>query len=131
NYYKLATKSKEITGIKFLQLLEQRLDNVIYRAGMANTRPQARQIVNHGLVMLNGRRVKTPSIQVKPGDKFQIREKSKVSKLFEEIKKSKPHAPKWIQADPGKLEGEITSIPDKDDMEQIIEHQLITEFYSK
>lgn len=130
-YYKLASKSTEITGIKYLQLLEQRLDNVIYRSGIASTRPQARQIVNHGLVTLNGRRVKTPSMQVKTGDKFGIREKSKSSKLFEETKKDKPKAPKWLEIDLGKLCGEIKSAPDKDDIEHLVEHQLITEFYSK
>lgn len=130
-YYQLASKSDDITGIKYLKLLEQRLDNVIFRAGFANTRPQARQIVSHGLVILNGRRVKTPSISIKTGDKFEIREKKKDSKLFEEAKKAKYKTPKWINADPKTLKGEIIALPDKDDVEQIIEHQLITEFYSK
>lgn len=130
-YYKLATKSSEITGIKYLQLLEQRLDNVIFRSGIASTRPQARQFVNHGLVLLNGHKVKTASIQVKPGDKFEIREKSRTSKIFEEVKKEKPKTPKWLEVDLSKLQGEIKGIPDKDDVEQLIEHQMITEYYSK
>lgn len=130
-YYELASKSNEITGIKFLQLLEQRLDNVIYRSGMANSRPQARQIVSHGLVKLNGRRVKTPSIQVKEGDSVEIIEKKKNSKLFEEVKKAKLKTPKWLKVDIKNLKSEITALPDKDDIEHIIEHQMITEYYSK
>lgn len=130
-YYDLASKSDEITGIKYLQLLEQRLDNVLFRAGMAMTRPQARQLVSHGLIKLNGKRVKTPSINIKLGDQFEIRERSKSSKLFEEVKKAKYKSPKWLKSDLNSLKGEITALPDKDDIEGIIEHQLITEFYSK
>lgn len=130
-YYKLATKTNEITGVKYLSLLEQRLDNVVYRAGLAQTRPQARQLVSHGLVMLNGKRAKTPSILVKIGDKFEVREKSKASKLFEEIKKSKNKTPKWLRSEVSNLRGEVLGLPDKDDIEHIIDHQLITEFYSK
>lgn len=130
-YYNLATKSNEITGIKYLKLLEQRLDNTVFRAGFAVTRPQARQIVNHGLVRLNGKRVKTPSILVKPGDNFEIIEKKKESKLFEEAKSSKYKAPKWLKVDPKVLKAEVLQEPDKDDVEQVIEYQLITEYYSK
>lgn len=130
-YYNLASKSSEITGLKYLQLLEQRIDNVIFRSGIATTRPQARQLVSHGLVSLNGKKIKTPSIQVKTGDKFTIRDKSKDSKMFENIKQSKVKTPKWMISDIKSLQGEITALPDKDDVEQVIEHQLITEYYSK
>lgn len=130
-YYTLACKSSEITGIRYMQLLELRLDNVIFRAGLAQTRPQARQIVNHGIVKVNGKKVKTPSIITKVGDTFEIIEKRKSSKLFEEIKKAKYKSPKWLKVDLNSLKGEIIAIPDKDDIEQIIEYQLITEFYSK
>lgn len=131
NYYQLAAKSDEITGVKFMKLLEQRLDNVIYRSGIASTRPQARQMVSHGLINLKGKKVKTPSIQVKVGDTFEIREKSKNSKIFDETKKSKSRQPKWLKADLKALKGEVTALPDEDDIEKIIESQLITEFYSK
>ena len=131
-YYQLASKSTEITGVKYLELLEQRLDNVLYRSGIANTRPQARQIVSHGLLTLNGRKVKTPSIQVKAGDSFEVREKKKDSKLFEDSKDNSKHkTPKWLKSDLKSLKGEVLSTPDKDDIEQLIDHQLITEFYSK
>lgn len=131
NYYKLATKTLGMTGVNYMTLLERRLDNVIYRAGLAKTRAQARQIVGHGMVKLNGRRVKTPSITVKTGDKFEIQEKSRGSKLFEGIDNTKFKPPKWVKSDLKKLAGEITALPEKDDIEQAIDNQLITEFYSK
>jgi len=130
-YYLAASKSEEITGTKFMKLLEQRIDNVIFRAGLAATRPQARQIVNHGLVKLNGKKVKIPSIMIKVGDKFEIQDKSKKSKLFESSKNTKFKSPKWLKVDIKSLQGEITALPDKDDIESIIDSQLITEFYSK
>jgi small subunit ribosomal protein S4 len=130
-YYQLAANSNEVTGLKYMKLLEQRLDNVIFRAQMAETRPQARQMVSHGLIKLNGRKVKTPSIQIKVGDIFEIDEKKKSSKLFEEIKKAKVKTPKWIKSDVKTLKGEILALPGSDDVEQAIENQLITEYYSK
>lgn len=131
-YYKTASKSDGISGIQYLKILERRLDNVIFRAGLASTRPQARQIVSHGMVKINGKRVKTPSIQVKVGTEFEIQEKSKNSKLFEETKKDKKdNTPKWIKVDHKGLKGEVIALPDKNDTEQLIDHQLIIEFYSK
>ncbi len=130
-YYKSANKSDEITGVKYMKLLEQRLDNVIFKSGIAETRPQARQLVSHSLVMLNGKRVKTPSILVKKGDKFEIRKKSKSSKLFENTDKSKFKPPKWLDVNLKDLSGEVLTLPDKDDIEHSIENSLITEFYSK
>lgn len=130
-YFELASKSPEITGTKYLKLLETRLDNVVFRAGFATTRQQARQIVSHGLVKLNGQRVKTPSILVKEGDQFEIKEKSKSSKLFESVKEGKNKTPKWIKAEAKSLKAEVVAMPAEDDLEQIINSQLITEFYSK
>lgn len=131
-YYEMATKTNEITGVKYLGLIEQRLDNVMYRAGLAETRPQGRQMVSHGIICLNGKRVNTPSILVKVGDKFEVTAKKKTSKLFESTKKDKKtKPPKWMKVDLANLSGEITALPGKDDIENIIEHQLITEYYSK
>ena len=130
-YYTLATKSDEITGIKYLSLLEQRLDNTVFRAGFAATRPQARQMVSHGLITVNGRKVKTPSILVKPGDVIEVKDKSKKSPLFEETKKAKIKTPKWLNSNVAQLQAEVVAIPDREDIEHIIDHQLITEFYSK
>lgn len=130
-YYNMASKSSEITGVKFLEILEERLDNVIFRAGFAATRPQARQIVSHGLIRINGKKAKTPSILVKLGDKFEVQEKSRKSRLFEGVSGAKFKAPSWLSVDQKGLKGEVTALPGKDDIEQIIESQLITEFYSK
>jgi small subunit ribosomal protein S4 len=130
-YYLNASKSTGITGVKYMQLLEQRLDNVIFQSGIANTRPQARQMVSHGLIALNGKKVKTPSIQVKAGDNFEVRDNRKDSKLFDEAKESKHKTPKWLKADSKLLKGEVLSLPGEDDIDKIIENQLITEFYSK
>jgi small subunit ribosomal protein S4 len=130
-YYTMASKSEEVTGIQFLKVLETRLDNVIYRSGLAETRPQARQMVSHGLFKVNGKRVKTPSILVNIRDTFEVQDRSKKSKLFENVAKSKSKSPKWIKAELGALKGEVIALPDNDDIEKSIESQLITEFYSK
>lgn len=132
SYYKKATKLKDTTGVALLKLLETRLDNVIYRAGFAESRTQARQIVTHGQIKLNGRRVDIPSIQVKVGDQFEVREKSKGSSHFSKIKEDKKFkSPNWLKIDTPNLSGEILSIPEKDDAEASIDTQLIVEFYSK
>lgn len=130
-YYEKASKSSGVTGEEFMKFLERRLDNVVFRAGFAASRPQARQIVSHSILKVNGRRVKTPSIQVKEGDKFEVIDKRKDSKLFEPTKKSKTKTPKWLSADTKGLKGEVIALPDKDDIEKAIDNQLITEFYSK
>ncbi len=130
-YYMMASKSQNVTGEEYMTILERRLDNVIFRAGIATTRQQARQIVSHGLVNYNGHKAKTPSILVKIGDTFEVRSNRKSSKLFEEIKNAKHRSPKWLKVDLKSLKGEVTALPDKDDIEKVIEHQLITEFYSK
>lgn len=131
NYYKEADAKEEATHIALLKLLEQRLDNVIYRSCLAQTRRQARQMVTHGLFKLNGRRVDIPSISVKVGDKIVIRDKSKNSPLFELIKKQKPKAPKWLKTDLANLSCEILRDPDHQDCEQLIDPRMIVEFYSK
>ncbi len=130
-YYQMAAKSKEVTGVQFMKLLERRLDNVIYRSGLASTRNQARQMISHGLLNLNGKKVKTPSILVEINDKFEVKASKKESPLFENVKKSKVKVPKWIKSDFKDLKGEVAGLPDDDDIERSINSQLITEFYSK
>jgi len=131
NYYKRATKSSEATDFTLMKLLEKRLDNVVYRAGLAETRRQARQIVSHGLIRLNEKRVNIPSIEVQIGDKLEIRERSKKSPLFAEIIQKKPKAPKWLNVDLKALKCEIMREPEKEDLEHLIDSQVIVEFYSK
>ncbi|MBI4975764.1 30S ribosomal protein S4 [Candidatus Peregrinibacteria bacterium] len=130
-YYEMANKSSEITGEKLMKILEQRLDNTIFRSGIGATRPQARQIVGHGLIKLNGKKVTIPSIIVEKGDIFEVLDKKKSSKLFEALEKRKIKAPKWLKVDLKSLKGEVVTLPDKDDIENVIDSQLITEFYSK
>jgi len=130
-YYQMATKKEGATGVVYMSLLESRLDNVIYRSGIAQTRPQARQLVCHGLVLLNNKRVNTPSILVNEHDEFEIRQRSKNIKIFDEAKASKARAPKWIEIDMKNLKGKVLKAPGKEDIEHIIENQMITEFYSK
>ena len=130
-YYQKAAKAEGVTGTELLKGLERRLDNVIFRAGFAQTRRQARQLVTHGHFELNGRRVDIPSIEIKVGDKLVVRTKSQKSPLFEEVKQAKDASVKWINADNGKLTLEIIALPGEDDIESIINPQMIVEFYSK
>ncbi len=132
-YYKKADRSQEVTGQQLLRLLELRLDNVLYRAGFGLTRAQTRQMINHGLINLNGSRVTIPSIQVRIGDKIQVRKKNADSPLFADVKggKIKIKPPAWLKSDPKSLTIEVLSIPEKDELEQSIDSQLIVEFYSK
>jgi small subunit ribosomal protein S4 len=132
NYYKKAASGDTRTGIALLTLLERRLDNVIYRAGFAKTRAQARQMVSHGLFTLNGRRVSIPSIQVREGDAIAVRDKSKKSPLFAEIIADKDfdHA-RWLKSDQKNIKTEVAALPSEEDLDQLIQTHLIVEFYSK
>ncbi len=120
-------------GANLLQLLERRLDNVLYRAGFAMTRMQSRQFVSHGLFMLNGRRIDVPSVQIRVGDIIEIRPKSKNSPVFkknlEEL--SNADTPTWLKVDAKKLQVEIVDLPAAQHFEQAIESQMIVEFYSR
>lgn len=131
NYYALAIKTTGVTSYEFLKLLEKRFDNVIYRAGFASSRAQARQIVNHGLCFINGKKVHSNNYQLKIGDKFEIKEKSKKSKLFEETKNRKDMSPKWLKVDLKALSAEVIGNPGKDDFEKSIQPSFIIEYYSK
>ena len=130
-YYDLASKKEGITGDEMIRLLEQRLDNVIFRSGIATTRYQARQIVNHGLIQLNGKIVTISSIQVKPGDKFNLVAKKKDSPIFKQNAERGTKAPKWLSVDIKNLSGEVARVPDKGELEALIAVNLIVEFYSK
>lgn len=133
NYYLKAERSTAVTGEELLRLLECRLDNVIYRAGFATTRAQARQMAAHGLMMLNGKRITIPSIQVRLGDKITVRKRNAESPLFGTLTsgKSKVQPARWLKADPKQLTIEVLNIPEADDLEKTIENHLLVEFYSK
>ncbi|MDX1706283.1 30S ribosomal protein S4 [Pseudidiomarina sp.] len=133
NYYKEAARIKGNTGENLLQLLEQRLDNVVYRMGFASTRAEARQMVSHKAVVVNGQVVNIPSFKVRPEDVVSVREKAKKQariaaalELAEQREK-----PVWIEVDGSKLEGQFKRLPERTDLSAEINEQLIVELYSK
>ena len=132
-YYVMATKRQGITGEMLLQILESRLDNVVFRLGLANTRKEARQLVNHGHILVNGSKVDIPSYLVKTGDVIAIREKSKSSARIKEIVEAneKRIIPKWLSMDKNKLEGRVLQLSDREDIDYDVEEHLIVELYSK
>ena len=132
-YYVMASKQPGITGQNLLCILESRLDNVVFRLGLANTRKEARQIVNHGHILVNGSRVDIPSYLVKPGDVVAVREKSKSSARMKEIVEAneKRIIPKWLSMDKNKLEGRVLQLSDREDIDYDVEEHLIVELYSK
>lgn len=134
NLFKKAEKMQGQTGENALVLLEQRLDNVVYRAGFATSRRAARQLVNHGHFTLNGKRADIPSMTVTSGDVVEIKTKSKANDYFkniDEISPAPPSVPAWITADRKKLSVNIKTDPSREDAEQDINEQLIVEYYSR
>ena len=132
-YYVMATKKQGITGEMLLQILESRLDNVVFRLGLANTRREARQIVNHGHITVNGQKVDIPSYLVKPGDVIAVREKSKNSVRIKEIVETNANrvVPKWLTMDKKTLTGKVITLAARDDIDYEVEEHLIVELYSK
>jgi len=133
-YYQKASNKTGVTGDLLLQQLETRLDNVCYRIGLATSRRQARQIVRHGHIQVNGRKVNIPSFVVKPGDEISVRESSKNNPTILSSRDATAHAPSpsWMDVDRENLKGRINSTPRRDELVQIpINEQLIVELYSK
>ena len=132
-YYVMATKKQGITGEMLLQILESRLENVVFRLGLANTRREARQIVNHGHITVNGQKVDIPSYLVKPGDVIAVREKSKNSVRIKEIVETNANrvVPKWLSMDKNTLTGKVITLAARDDIDYEVEEHLIVELYSK
>ena len=132
-YFEQAERTRGITGVTLLQLLERRLDNVAYRAGFATSRAAARQLVRHGHFTVNGRKVDIPSFSVKPGDVLAVRETSKQSAAIlhalEEVKGR--GVPDWLQNDPAALTARMSSIPTREQINLPVQEQLIVELYSK
>jgi len=134
NNYEKATMMKGITGDNMLGLLERRLDNVIYRMGLGTSRAQARQIVRHGHIQVNGRKVNIPSALVKPEDIVEVRQSSKENPTILSARDTTAHAPApgWMEVDKEALRARITSMPRRDELVQIqLNEQLIVELYSK
>lgn len=134
NLFEKAAKKKGITGETMLDMLERRLDNVIYRMGFGTSRAQSRQIVRHGHIQVNGRKVNIPSFQVKPNDVVEVREKSRNNPAILGARDATAHAPtpNWLEVDREALRARVLSIPKRDELVQIqLNEQLIVELYSK
>jgi small subunit ribosomal protein S4 len=133
NYYKEAARLKGATGENLLQLLESRLDNVVYRMGFGATRSEARQLVSHRSITVNGRRVNIASMQVQPGDVVAVYEKSKTQLRIKSAMElaSQRGTPTWIAVDYAKMEGTFKSLPERADLPSEINESLIVELYSK
>ncbi len=133
HYYELASKMEGVTGENLLRLLERRLDNVVYRLGFANSRREARQMVCHGHITVNGKRVDIPSYQVSIGEVISIREKSRGSEHVKQIleKNAATMIPKWLELNRENLEAKVVAFSERSDIDFDINETLIVELYSK
>jgi small subunit ribosomal protein S4 len=130
NYYQLATKRKGVTGENLLQILETRLDNVIYRIGFSNSRPEARQEVRHGHIAVNGRRVDIPSFRVKQGDVVTVL--GDIARMKEAAESANKAAiPSWLDADAGSMTAKVVGVPAREDIDIPVQEKMIVELYSK
>ncbi len=132
-YFEDAERRRGLTGTNLLITLELRLDNVVYRLGLAESRPQARQMVRHGHILVNGSRVNIPSYPTKPGDTISVAEESKKSPLFAGIAESLRDrmTPGWLSLDAANMTGTVLSVPSREEIDVSLEEQLIVEYYSR
>jgi small subunit ribosomal protein S4 len=132
-YYKQALKSRGVTGQVLLQMLERRLDNVVYRLGFASNRAQARNLVTHGHFNVNGRRTDVPSLIVDPGDVIEVRPGSQRRPYFRDLKAADEArgVPSWLSAEPQALTGKVMRLPAREEIDASLNEQLIVEFYSR
>lgn len=131
-YYLKAAHMKGITGDNMLQLLELRLDNVVYRLGLGKTRRMARQVVTHGHILVNGRKVDIPSYTVKAGDVITVRQQSSQLEMFKVLREgTSVVTPKWLTFDAPNLTGKVEALPQRDDIDFELQENLIVEFYSR
>ncbi len=133
NYYEKANRRKGVTGHQLVQLLESRLDNTIYRLGFARTRRQARQLVGHAHFLVNNRKVNIPSYQMKPGDVIKVREKSKKAEtIHDAMRRVQGEGPyPWLHLDKANMEGTFMDYPERDQVHDEYNEQLVVELYSK
>jgi len=134
-HFDTAAKMKGITGSNLLQVLERRLDNVIYRLGFADSRRQARQLVRHGHFVVNGRKTNVPSFTVKVGDEITVRPQSRERTYFKDLDASgilrKRRVPEWVALDAGAMAGRILRLPERSEMDLAVNEQLVVELYSR
>lgn len=131
-YFEKAEQRKGVTGTNLLEILERRLDNVIYKLGFANSREQARQMIRHGLFTLNGHKANIPSMQVSVGDVLEIPEKNRKIPVFAQLAEGSTRSvPSWLEVDAPAFKGTVKAIPQRDDIQLPVNEQLIVELYSK
>lgn len=132
-YFQQAAHAKGVTGTRLLQLLETRLDNVVYRLGLGASRKEARQIVGHGHIVVNGRRVTVPSYQVRPGSVVAVAPGSRDVPRFKALQGAAPgHGlPGWLEFNPERLEGRVLTLPSREEIDVPVREQLIVEYYSR
>lgn len=132
-YFEEADRRKGVTGATLLTLLETRADNIVYKLGFANSRNQARQMVRHGLFLLNGRRINVPSIQMKPGDVLEVRDRTKKNLVINEALEvvARRGVPAWLEIDAPNMKGTVKALPTREDITFPMTEQLIVELYSK
>jgi small subunit ribosomal protein S4 len=132
NYFQIAERQKGVTGDNLLILLERRLDNVVYRLGLGASRPQARQLVRHGHILVNGKKVNIPSYLVELNDVITVREKSADSEHFKAIREGSTRVvPKWLTLDAENLKGTVAALPQREDVDLTLQEHLIVELYSR
>lgn len=133
NYFEKSIKMKGDTGEILVTMLEMRLDNIVYKLGLAKSRRQARQLVNHAHFLVNGKKVNIPSYQTKTGETIELREKSKTSKIFLSVFPSlaKHKTPSWLSLEPTTAAGKVVSMPQDEELKQSFDPKLIVEFYSR
>ena len=133
NYYAQSAQRKGATGENLLKILECRLDNVVYRMGFGATRAEARQLVSHRAITVNGRSVNVPSYQVRPNDLVAVREKAKKqARIQDSLTVAEQYGfPEWVDVDAGKMQGVFKSVPEREELPPDINEQLVVELYSK
>ena len=132
NYFTMAERQKGVTGENLLILLERRLDNVVYHLGLGASRPQARQLVRHGHILVNGKKVNIPSYLVDVNDVITVREKSADSEHFKAIREGSTRVvPKWLTLDAENLKGTVAALPQREDVDLTLQEHLIVELYSR
>ncbi|MCX8003969.1 MAG: 30S ribosomal protein S4 [Burkholderiaceae bacterium] len=132
-YFAEAARRKGNTGARLIELLESRLDNVVYRMGFGSTRAEARQLVTHGAIAVNGKTANVPSLLVKPGDVISVREKAKKQARIQEALALAEQSgfPSWVEVDKNKMEGRFKQVPDRSDVAQDVNESLVVELYSR
>ena len=133
NYYNKADKMKGMTGENLMRMLECRLDNVVFRMGFARTRREARQIVDHKFILVNGKKINIPSYEVKAGDKIEVREAARSTQRFKDIAEAVNGrtTPEWLEVDSASFSGTVSSLPKREQIDVPVEEMMIVELYSK